>query len=144
MRSPRRRQVIRRLALCGLLAGAAAVPAADRPLPPGSSLAATGCAPDGPLRGEAGRGQALFREHCAECHGADGRGQVIVMHMDTPPRDQSDPAYMRTLSDAYLYAAICRGGAAVGRSFVMPAWGPVLSDRDIRDLVAWVRTYSGT
>jgi len=96
------------------------------------------------LRGDASRGAALHAEHCAECHGYDGRAEVIVMHMDEPPRDQSDAGYMATLSDAFLYVAICGGGEAVERSVVMPAWGDTLSDRDIRDLVAFVRGFSGT
>lgn len=106
--------------------------------------AANGCAPAGELRGDATRGRALHLEHCAGCHGADGRAEVIVLHMDTPPKDQSDAAYMRTLPDSFLYLAICKGGLAVGRNFVMPAWGEQLSDQDIRDLVAWIRTFSGT
>lgn len=102
------------------------------------------CAPTGNLRGDAKRGAALHKERCAECHGLDGRAQVIVLHMDTPPHDQTDAEYMRKLPDAFLYLAVCRGGAAVGRSVVMPQWGDLLSDQDIRDLVAWIRTFSGT
>jgi mono/diheme cytochrome c family protein len=125
-----------------LLVAATAATAADAP--PGSALATNGCAPTGELRGDPARGKALHLEHCAECHGLDGKAEVIVMHMDTTPKDQSDAAYMKTLPDAYLYLAICKGGQDVGKNFVMPAWGPHLSDRDIRDLVAWVRTFSGT
>jgi mono/diheme cytochrome c family protein len=36
------------------------------------------------------------------------------------------------------------GGEAVGRSLVMPAWGDLLTDQEIRDLVAWIRTFSET
>jgi mono/diheme cytochrome c family protein len=102
------------------------------------------CAPEGDLRGDPRRGAILHLKHCAECHGADGKAEVIVMHMDVQPRDQSDAAYMRTLPDAYLYLAICRGGGEVGKYFVMPGWGDVLSDRDIRDLLAHIRTFSAT
>lgn len=126
-----------------LLAGSITAQAADTPAA-ASALSANGCSPAGELRGDGARGQALFLENCAECHGADGKGEVIVMHMDTPPHDQTDPAYMKTLPDAYLYMAICKGGAGVGKSFVMPAWGPHLTDQDIRDLIAWVRSFSGT
>ena len=66
------------------------------------------------------------------------------MHMDEPPKDQSDPVYMRTLPDEYLYLVICRGGAAVGKNFIMPKFGDVISDQDIRDVIAWIRTFSGT
>jgi cytochrome c oxidase cbb3-type subunit 3 len=114
---------------------------ADDSLP---ALEAVDCVPGENLRGNAARGSDLHLENCAECHGYDGRAEVIVMHMDEPPKDQSDPAYMSTLTDGFLYLAICRGGEAVGRSIVMPAWGDVLSDQDIRDLIAHMRTFSGT
>jgi len=109
-----------------------------------SALKAVNCAPLGQVRGDVERGAALHVRHCADCHGADGRAEVIVMHMDVPPKDQSDPVYMKTLPDEFLYLAICRGGEAVGRNFVMPAWGDLLSDQDIKDLVAQIRTFSGT
>jgi cytochrome c oxidase cbb3-type subunit 3 len=83
-------------------------------------------------------------EHCAECHGYDGKAEVVVMHMDEPPRDQTDADYMRTLPDVFLYLAICKGGESVGRSIVMPAWGDFLTDQEIRDLLAKIRTFSGT
>lgn len=109
-----------------------------------TALKAVNCTPLGEIRGDVERGAALHVRHCAECHGADGKAEVIVMHMDVPPKDQSDPVYMKTLPDAYLYLAICRGGEGVGKNFIMPAWGDLLSDQDIKDLVAQIRTFSGT
>jgi len=108
------------------------------------ALKSVNCTPLGEIRGDVERGAALHVKHCAECHGADGKAEVIVMHMDVPPRDQSDPVYMKTLPDAFLYLAICRGGEGVGKNFIMPAWGDLLSDQDIKDLVAQIRTFSGT
>jgi hypothetical protein len=32
----------------------------------------------------------------------------------------------------------------VGRSIVMPAWGDFFTDQEIRDLLAKIRTFSGT
>jgi cytochrome c oxidase cbb3-type subunit 3 len=109
-----------------------------------SALQSVNCAPQGELRGNVERGAALHLKHCTECHGANGKSEVIVLHMDTPPQDQSDPVYMKTLPDAYLYQAVCKGGLGVGKNFIMPAWGDVLSDQDIKDLVAQMRTFSGT
>ena len=105
---------------------------------------AVNCTPLGELRGDIERGAALHLEHCASCHGVAGKAEVTAMHMDTQPKDQSDPVYMKILPDAFLYQAICKGGEAVGRSFAMPAWGDLLSDQDIKDLVAHIRTFSGT
>jgi cytochrome c oxidase cbb3-type subunit 3 len=119
--------------------GTTALYADDRP-----ALEANQCAPTGNLRGDPEAGRDLHYENCAECHGYDGKAEVIVMHMDQPPYDQSDPEYMRKLNDQYLYLAICKGGEAVGKSIVMPGWGDVLTDQEIRDLVAWIRTFSDT
>ena len=126
------------LALLLLATGSGGAGAAD------SALKSVNCLPAGELRGDVGRGAALHLKHCAECHGADGKAEVIVMHMDTPPKDQSDAAYMKTLPDEYLYLAVCKGGVGVGKNFIMPAWGDVLSDQDIKDLIAQIRALSGT
>jgi mono/diheme cytochrome c family protein len=126
--------------LLAVLAGSAA--AADDM--DDNALTTTNCEPRGELRGDPARGAELHLADCADCHGATGRVDVIVMHMDEPPKDQSDAEYMSTLTDAFLYLAICRGGAAVGRSILMPAWGDYYSDQDIKDLVAHIRTFSGT
>jgi cytochrome c oxidase cbb3-type subunit 3 len=129
---------LRRLAV--VLTAAAALPA----LAGDPALKATNCTPTGALRGDPARGAELHLKHCADCHGVDGRAEVIVMHMDAPPRDQSDAGYMQVLPDAYLYLVTCKGGAAVGKNPIMPAWGDVLSDQDLKDLVAQIRSFSGT
>ena len=124
----------------GLLLGLAALAAGAEP----TAAESADCVPRGEMRGDPERGRSVHLENCAECHGETGQVDVIVMHMDVPPRDQSDVAYMQTLTDEFLYLAICRGGVAVGRSAVMPGWGEYLSDQEIKDLVAVVRSFSGT
>ena len=111
---------------------------------PESALETGNCVPSGELRGDAAAGQPLHEENCASCHGKNGAGDVVVMHMDETPRDQSDPELMKTLPDAYLYIAICRGGEGVGRSYVMSPWGDYFTDQEIKDMIAWIRTFSGT
>jgi cytochrome c oxidase cbb3-type subunit 3 len=136
----------RALAIAALLtvASLASAAAAEQAAEPGKALATTNCVPSGRLRGDTARGQKLHVTHCAECHGADGKAEVIVLHMDQPPKDQTNAVYMKTLPDAYLYLAICKGGQDIGKNFIMPAFGNILTDQEIRDLVAWVRTFSGT
>jgi len=122
-----------------LCIGIVSAQAADKP-----ALETNQCTPTGDLRGDAQAGQEIHVEHCAGCHGYDGKAEVIVMHMDEPPRDQTDVEYMEKLNDPFLYLAICKGGEAIGKSIVMPGWGDMLTDQEIRDLVAWIRTFSGT
>lgn len=108
------------------------------------ALASNNCVPSGKLRGDPANGKALHVEHCAACHGMTGAADVVVMHMDETPRDQSDPIYMKQLPDEYLYLAVCKGGEGIGKSYVMSPWGDFFTDQEIRDLIAWVRSFSGT
>jgi cytochrome c553 len=47
---------------------------------------------------------------------------------------------MSALSNEHLFRVIQEGGAAVGRSPLMAPWGGALSDAQIRDVVAHLRT----
>jgi len=129
-------------ALFYLLTGVSAAYAADAQRI--AALDANNCAPAGNLRGDTVNGQQLHLEHCAACHGLTGQADVVVMHMDETPPNQSDPAYMQNLPDPYLYLAICKGGEGIGKSYVMSPWGDFFTDQEIRDLIAWIRTFSGT
>jgi mono/diheme cytochrome c family protein len=65
------------------------------------------------------RGHALFRQHCALCHGdrADGRG-VRREGLTSPPRDFTDPAWRRSTSPRHVFFAIREGRPGTP----MPAW----------------------
>jgi mono/diheme cytochrome c family protein len=47
---------------------------------------------------------------------------------------------MNALSNEHLFRVIKEGGAAVGKSPAMAPWGGALSDAQIRDVVAFVRS----
>jgi mono/diheme cytochrome c family protein len=47
---------------------------------------------------------------------------------------------MGTLSDTQIHRIIMEGGRALGRSPQMPPWGGVMSDREIADVTAFIRT----
>ena len=101
--------------------------------------------PTGDLRGDADAGAALYGQYCASCHGPDGRGDGPISASLVPkPADHSDEAFMGTLSDEHLYRVIQKGGASVGKSPLMAAWGGVINDADTRDLIAYLRRLSGT
>ena len=109
-----------------------------------SALVTNNCGPSGELRGDPERGKTMHFEHCVACHGLTGAADVVVMHMDETPPDQSDPEYMKNLPDPFLYLAICKGGEGIGKSYVMSPWGDFFTDDEIRDLIAWIRTFSDT
>jgi mono/diheme cytochrome c family protein len=112
------------LALAGVVAGLLLAP------PPES--------PPGP---EPGR--SLFQAHCASCHGADGRGGAWRARLTLlRPGDLVAPE-MAALPDAYLVVLIRQGGSVFGKPG-MPSFGSVLSDEEIRALVAYLRALSRT
>lgn len=137
--------MLRTCVALSLLLGASTGCAAESGAAGPAALETNGCAPaDSNLRGDPENGKLLHRQHCAACHGQTGAADVVVMHMDETPRDQSDPEYMKALPDGFLYVAICRGGAGIGKSIVMSPWGDFFTDTEIRDLIAWIRTFSDT
>ncbi|MEK7408966.1 MAG: cytochrome c [Acidobacteriota bacterium] len=89
-------------------------------------------------------GARLYAEVCVYCHGAAGDGFGLNSpNLAQPPRDHTDAAYMSSLSDDNLLAVIKFGGAARGKSPLMPGWGGRFSDRELAALAAHVRTLSG-
>ena len=118
-----------------------------QPSEPPSSAPATGkpAVPTGNLRGNPELGARLYAMYCATCHGPEGRGDGPIAQTLVPrPADHGSAEYMATLSDEQLYLVIEKGGAAAGKSPLMAPWGGILSDSDIRDVGAHLRSLSGT
>ncbi len=86
------------------------------------------------------RGEDLYKNYCWQCHGmnADGMG-VNIPDMSVQPRDHTDTKKMKARTDEELYKAIKDGGQAIDKSILMPAWGEVLSEEDIQNLVRYLR-----
>lgn len=98
---------------------------------------ATGSAEE---KGDAAKGKETYTNMCAACHGPEGKGDgVAAAALDPKPRDLSDAAYVSTLSNEHLYKVINEGGASVGLSPTMAAWGGALSEQDIWNVIAYIR-----
>jgi plastocyanin/cytochrome c553 len=90
-----------------------------------------------PLAGDsrAWRGAAdHFAEHCALCHGADGRGSPIGSHMYPPVPDLASPA-IQQFSDGALFSIIQNGVRWTG----MPAFRSTDNAEETWKLVSFVR-----
>jgi cytochrome c6 len=74
-----------------------------------------------------GRGAQIYNTHCASCHGVNG-----VSVMPTAPSFARSERMLQP--DFQLLAAIKAGRAA------MPAYNGVLTDRDLYDVIAYMRT----
>ena len=92
-------------------------------------------------QGNAAKGKDLFAQHCASCHGPTGKGDSPAAAALSPkPADLTNKAYTAGLKDQYLFDLIQKGGAAVGKSPLMPPFGSKLKDGDGRDVIAYLRS----
>ncbi len=89
----------------------------------------------------------LFQQNCQTCHGAQGKGDGVMVrdlppmsdhasmgHEATRPPDFSDPKVLLGASPALLEGKIIRGGMGTG----MPNWGPVFTKDQIHGLALFL------
>ena len=93
------------------------------------------------LNYNAREGRALFQHYCATCHGSEGGGDGFnAYNLDPKPRDLAEAAFQKRSTDEELAEVIRTGGGAAGLSTGMPPWGRTLNERQIRNLVIFLRT----
>lgn len=89
-------------------------------------------------------GKRLYQTYCSGCHGPSGKGDgPVAKTLAVRPADHTRSA-MSKHTDQYLADIISKGGASVGRSAQMPAWGAVLKENQIQEIVGYIRVLSGT
>jgi mono/diheme cytochrome c family protein len=107
---------------------------------PIEDLAARNLSPD-PLVKSRSRGAEVYKHYCSICHGDNGKGDGFnSTNLAVPPRNFSAAQFWRQATDEHLLLAVSKGGPAVGKSVLMPAWGKTLTDRNMRDIVAFLHT----
>ena len=93
--------------------------------------------------GDAKKGKEKFRENmrCSSCHGESGKGDgMAAAALNPKPRDFTDGKLMNPKTDEQLFKVIKEGGASVKLSPLMIPWAGQISDQDIGDIVAFIRT----
>ncbi len=94
-------------------------------------------------KGNAAKGKETFVKFCSGCHGNTGKGDGPAgAALNPKPKDLTDSAYVSKLDDKYLQNVISKGGAAMGKSPLMPSWSNSLKGEDIQNLIAYIRTLS--
>jgi cytochrome c oxidase cbb3-type subunit 3 len=94
-----------------------------------------------PVAESQARGRKVYKHYCSICHGNEGQGDGFnSSNLAVLPRDFTDPQFWRHATDEHLILAVSKGGPAVGKSVLMPAWGQTLTDRNIRDIIAFLHT----
>lgn len=99
---------------------------------------------EGPARAAAEEATAVMAQRCALCHGVAGRSDGIMSATLIPrPRDFSDGDWQRSINDDHIKRAVLEGGAAVGKSAIMPA-NPDLKQKPavVNELVRLIRGFA--
>ncbi|HEX8249915.1 MAG TPA: c-type cytochrome [Pyrinomonadaceae bacterium] len=118
---------------------------ADPPPVPAANPVKTAKPDKAPVQLPPERSESLYKVYCSQCHGVNGNGKGInAPALFVAPRNHTSFDEMSILNDDRISAAVKFGGAAVGKSSLMPAWNGILSDADIQLLVAYLRKLSGT
>ena len=106
----------------------------------GGATETTAAAGGAPTQGDPAKGQELFAGSCASCHGADAKG------IEGLGKNLVDSEFVAGLSDPDLVAFVKKGrpssDPANTTGIDMPPKGgnPSLSDQDLFDIVAYIRT----
>ena len=92
-------------------------------------------------------GKIVFQNTCAVCHGATGSpdpSSPVIQGLGVTPADLSDPLFNSREPTADWEMVVKYGGQALGLAAQMPAHKDVLSDEEIADVIAYVKSMVDT
>lgn len=91
----------------------------------------------------AAEAKQTFAQRCVVCHGSTGAGDGPgAAALEPKPRAFSDPAWQESVTDEHLKTVIVSGGAAAGKSPLMPG-NPDLKEKPevVAELVKLIRGF---
>jgi mono/diheme cytochrome c family protein len=105
-------------------------------------------APSAVLAADLAKGKETFKTICSTCHGETGKGDGPGgQGLQPPPRDFSKAEFKfdankngKPGEDADLKLVISKGAAEFGGSPLMTPWAGTLTDADIDNVIAVIRS----
>jgi len=84
------------------------------------------------------KGKSIYGDKCLKCHGEKGKGDGRkAADLEKKPADYTDKAKMAKFTDEDLKKAVKEGKKP------MPAFGKKLTDEQIDNVIAYIRTFAG-
>jgi cytochrome c oxidase cbb3-type subunit 3 len=91
------------------------------------------------------QGKRVFYNNCVWCHAdATPAGPSNRINLSPTPPLATDGETLNSLPDEAMQNIITLGGAAMGKSAMMPPWGQTLTQDDIRAVMAFERAIAQT
>ena len=129
---------------CALaLAGCSKEAPQEAPKPKAKPAATPVAVAPAPARVGSTEGRKQFVARCASCHGMEGKGDGPgAAALNPKPRNYTDKEWQKTVTDEQIGNTIMYGGAAVGKSPIMPAQSDLQSKPEmVAALVKVVRGF---
>jgi mono/diheme cytochrome c family protein len=80
------------------------------------------------LQGDSANGELVFTQYCSSCHGPDAAGGALgPLLLRAEAAAQPDNWYREVINNGWTGAA-------------MPAWRGILSEQEIENVIAWIRS----
>jgi cbb3-type cytochrome c oxidase subunit III len=80
-------------------------------------------------------GKKIYDMNCATCHGSKGAGDgAAAAGLNPKPRNFTEGKFKYGSTDKDLFNLISKGKGP------MPAWGSILKENQIYDVIAYIRT----
>ncbi len=93
-----------------------------------------------PISGNPQSGKQIYDDNCTICHGADGKGNgTLTKVYDMKPADHTDASRMNKISNKQMYNLISNGSAGAK---LMPGWRGILQEKEIKDIISYIRLLS--
>ncbi len=93
-----------------------------------------------PLSYQQAQGKRVFYQQCVWCHAdATPAGPSNRSNLTPVPPLLNDGATLNTENDEYMQNIVTLGGAAMGKSAMMPPYGRMLSAEEISSVIAFTR-----
>lgn len=93
-----------------------------------------------PIPGNPEIGKQVYDNYCTICHGINGKGKGKLTEVyDMEPADHTNADNMNRMSNEKMHSLISKG--AIGAK-LMPGWKDILSDKEIDDVISYIRLLS--
>ncbi len=93
-------------------------------------------------QGDPEAGAKMYKSlKCGKCHGDEGKGDgKVLAKMKKKSLDWTSKEVISKAGDQYLTDIIAKGGKAVGKSRLMPAYAKKMDEKAIKDMLSFIHS----